>query len=688
MSDLTPLVPEARSRQYETLLQVSCALATCRMQRQLLRNLADLLRPVVRFDLLGVVLHDAATNTYRRAAVHPRELESQMVPFVARHRPSAGTPLEVVVATRRPLVLATEDTAGRFPGTYEFARQHGFQKGCWLPLLTPRRMLGVLVLGSRRTADYAPADVDFLELVAGQVAVAVENAMLWHEARQSRVELRIQRDRFEACLGLSNLLVSTRSLGDLVGALSDFLQGTIPHDYATLTLWDGGAEGLRFYARTERGRQGVEVVNAQLNARTSLAGHVFLTGKPRVFRRAEIVQAFRDGKLRDIGLHALGAVPLETRHGRIGVLGLARKADRPFSRSEMQWLGRVAEPVAVDVESAAEYAAIQREREQLLREKEYLEDEIRLEHDFGEIVGESPLMRATLQQVETVAPTEATVLLEGETGTGKELLARAIHDISPRRARSFIRVNCAAIPRELLESELFGHERGAFTGAVRDKVGRFALANGGTLFLDEIGDLPLDLQPKLLRVLQAREFERVGGSRTERTDVRLVAATNLKLAEMVEQGTFRRDLFYRLNVFPIRLPPLRERPADIPLLVRHFVARCAVRLHRRIDDVPEPVMAALRRWPWPGNVRELENIIERAVILSKGHALEIPADALRSPDAAGAGGTSLADAEREAILRALREADGVVSGAAERLGLKRTTLQSKMRKLGIRRRGF
>ncbi|MDE3155292.1 MAG: sigma 54-interacting transcriptional regulator, partial [Acidobacteriota bacterium] len=428
---------------------------------------------------------------------------------------------------------------------------------------------------------------------------------------------------------------------------------------------------------------GVQVVNATLSMQKSLAGQVFRTGTPTMFHKAHIDRAGLTGVPFVIagGLQCLASVPLETPQGRIGVLNLGRREDRGLTGTEMQWLLEVAGPVAVDVASAAEFADLQGERERLRQEKAYLEGEIRLQYNFGEIVGESRALKATLQQIEVVAPTEATVLLEGETGTGKELLARAIHDLSPRRGGPFIRVNCAAIPHDLLESELFGHERGAFTGALRDKVGRFAMANRGTLFLDEIGDLPLALQPKLLRVLQEREFERVGGTRTERLDIRLIAATNMNLAAMVEAGTFREDLFYRLNVVPMRVPALRERPEDIPLLTRHFVREFSVRLHRRIETIPPATMAALQQWSWPGNVRELENVIERAVILSKGSALVVPGDALRLPVPAA----RLVDADRAAILRALRDANGVVALAADRLDLKRTTLQSKIRKLGIRR---
>ena len=344
-----------------------------------------------------------------------------------------------------------------------------------------------------------------------------------------------------------------------------------------------------------------------------------------------------------------------------------------------------------------------RSRTSSAKEKAYLEDEVRTEHNFEEIVGRSAALHRVLKQVETVAPTGSTVLICGETGTGKELIARALHDLSPRKERTFVKLNCAAIPTGLLESELFGHEKGAFTGAISQKVGRFELAHHGTLFLDEVGDIPSELQPKLLRVLQEQEFERLGSTKTINVDVRLVAATNRDLAAMVADGRFRSDLYYRLNVFPLVLPPLRDRSDDIPPLVRHFTQRFARRMGRRIETIPSAVMEALVRYPWPGNIRELQNVIERAVILSLGTSLQVPLSDLQPattqvPAPTGekvtqapvepAAAVTLADAEREHILGALRETGWVVGGpkgAAARLGMKRSMLYWKMKKLGLSR---
>jgi len=371
------------------------------------------------------------------------------------------------------------------------------------------------------------------------------------------------------------------------------------------------------------------------------------------------------------------------------VLAVARREENAFDGDEVAFLVQVANQIAIGVENALAYMEIADLRNRLAQEKLYLEDEIRGEMDFEGIVGQSSALRHVLGLVETVAPSDSTVLLLGETGTGKELIARAIHDRSRRKDRTFVKLNCAAIPTGLLESELFGHERGAFTGAISQKVGRLELADQGSLFLDEVGDIPIDIQPKLLRALQEREFERLGSNRTKKVDVRLVAATNRDLDKMIENREFRSDLYYRLNVFPIRIPPLRERPEDIPLLVRYFTQKYGRRMEKKIETIPATAMKNLTAWHWPGNIRELENFIERSVILTHGPTLRVPVGEMAN----GANGSSVAATgeatERERILRALRETKGRVAGAdgaAAGMGIKRTTLISRMKKLGIQPR--
>jgi formate hydrogenlyase transcriptional activator len=433
---------------------------------------------------------------------------------------------------------------------------------------------------------------------------------------------------------------------------------------------------------------------------TASLTQVIRSRAPLVMNQREIASDYHGNSVAiEEGIQAACHLPLIGKNRVLGVLSLGRLDDVPFTVDDVEFLTQVSNQVAIAIQNALAYAKIAELKDRLAQEKVYLENEIRSELKFEEIIGKSAVLRSVLSQIETVAPTDSTVLIYGDTGTGKELVARALHNLSSRGKNAFVKLNCAAIPTGLLESELFGHERGAFTGAISQRIGRFELAQSGTVFLDEIGEIPLELQPKLLRVLQEREFERLGGTRTIRSDARLIAATNRDLSAMVEEQKFREDLFYRLNVFPIRVPPLRERTEDIPLLVRHFVQQFSRRMNKRIDSIASDTMKALVRYEWPGNIRELQNVIERAVILSPGPALKVSLADLKSrPEpiavrsvAAPQSGSSmqsvLHETERVQILRALDQAKGIVSGpegAAALLGMKRSTLQSRMQKLGIR----
>ena len=496
-------------------------------------------------------------------------------------------------------------------------------------------------------------------------------------------------------LQLSTALLANMDVRKLLGAISASVGELIPHDAATLALFDPATDQLiaNFLSADEHGTQRGEV---RLPLENSPAGQAFRTREPVFVERMEgspfATETIRH--LTSIGMQSGCWVPLIHRGEVIGTMMIASRLESTFSQREAEVLVQMADQVAMAVNNAIAFRQIQELRDRLGQEKRYLEEEINLERRFDDVVGESKGLRLVLREIETVAPTDATVLIQGETGTGKELLARAIHRLSPRSDRTFIKINCAAIPAGLIESELFGHEKGAFTGAIARKIGRLELAHEGTLFLDEVGELPLDLQPKLLRALQEKEIERLGGSRPIPVNVRLVAATNRDLAQMVADKQFRSDLYYRLKVFPVFAPPLRERTGDIPILVRHFVEAHSRRMGKRIETIPEATMAALVRWKWPGNIRELENFLERAVILTRGPVLFVPLAELETQEAQGDqdwDNPTLQAAEREHILRVLREAQGQIggpTGAAARLGLKRTTLNSKIKKLGIERSDY
>jgi formate hydrogenlyase transcriptional activator len=424
----------------------------------------------------------------------------------------------------------------------------------------------------------------------------------------------------------------------------------------------------------------------------SVSGRVFRTGKPWVGDIEQLERSGLDHRIASAaGVQTLCMLPLLRGSRVLGVLCLVRTERNAFTESDLEFLSQIAGQVAIAIDNAFAYRQITELKDKLNQEKLYFEDELRSEMNFQEIIGNSTVLLRVLKQVEAVAPTGSTVLIYGETGTGKELIARAVHNLSQRQSNPFVKLNCAAIPTGLLESELFGHERGAFTGAVSQRIGRFELASQGTIFLDEVAEIPLELQPKLLRVLQEREFERLGGSRTIRTNARLIAATNRDLPTMVAEQKFRSDLFYRVNVFPVHVPPLRERTEDIPFLVRHFAQYFAFNMGKQIDSISSETMTALVRYPWPGNIRELQNVIERAVILSRGPVLKVALSDLKMRTAELGqvnGSSTLEEVERRHILAVLEQTNWVFAGpngAAARLGLKRPTLQFRMQKLGISR---
>jgi formate hydrogenlyase transcriptional activator len=599
---------------------------------------------------------------------------------------------------QQPLVIPCVETETRFPRMMALLQQYGMQSACALPLTTVHRRLGGLSLSSAHPHAYAEEEVRFLARVADHVALVIDDALNFEAAQR-------EKDRLALLLDLTNTLVANLELRDLLRAISASVRRVMRCDAVGVLVPEAAGHQLRLYALDFPSSKGIAAEESLVPLDGSLAGQAFRTGKPVVLDRLDPAQVSPEQYRRSAGegLQSSCLLPLISRHRCLGVLGLGRQPEYAFRQEEVAFLTQVASQVAIAVENALAYGQIAALKDQLAQEKLYLEEEIRSELSFEDIVGHSAALRRVLHQVEIVAPTEATVLITGETGTGKELIARAIHHLSARRQHAFVKLNCAAIPTGLLESELFGYEKGAFTGAVAQRMGRFELANHGTIFLDEIGELPLEVQPKLLRVLQDQEFERLGSPRTLRTDARLIAATNRDLTAMVEAQTFRADLFYRVNVFPVQVPPLRERPDDIPLLVRHFVQQFARRMHKTIETIPADTMQALLQYPWPGNIRELQNILERAVILSPGPVLQVPRTDLiprapetlpmthetRDPAKHTPLGSVLEETERLRILRALEETKWVVAGphgAAVRLGMKRSTLQFRMQKLGISRR--
>jgi formate hydrogenlyase transcriptional activator len=556
----------------------------------------------------------------------------------------------------------------------------GLNSACVLPLSTAHRKLGSLAFTSHLEDAYSPDEQRFLTLVANQIAVAIDDA-------------RAQK-RLKFLLDLTSRVVSKLQLPELLQEISESIRQVMQCDSVGVSLPDPESGELRRYALDFPGHE-------EILARpcTDFETAVFRTGEPLNLTREQIAAHANPNSTGLI--HSGCLLPLLSGERLVGVLVLGSSRESAFTEEDLAFLSPVANQIALAVQNAVAYREISQLKDRLVRENVYLESEIRSELHFDDIVGSSQALKLVLREIEIVAPADSTVLIYGETGTGKELIARAVHNLSSRKSNAFVKLNCAAIPTGLLESELFGHEKGAFTGAISQRVGRFELAHRGTIFLDEVGEIPLELQPKLLRVLQEREFERLGSTRTLRTDARLIAATNRDLKTMVGEQKFRSDLYYRLNVFPIRVPALRERKEDIPMLVRHFVQQFSQRNNRVINTIPSETMEALVRYHWPGNVRELQNVIERAVILSKGTMLNVslaglePDVAPRASHAATTGIPSehkrlqdiLDDTEQIEILRALEASDGIIagpSGAAALLGVKRSTLQLRMQKLGIR----
>ena len=700
---------EHSGRQLEALLDVSETIAQQRDLKGLFHELTLRLHTVLQFDFLGLVLHDPARNTMR---IHILETHDAGHPESPTELPVDSSPSGWVWQNQQPFVSLDTSKDTRYPDFMQRVQDAGVHTIAIVPLTTAQHRLGALVFGRYVPQGMSEVELGFMKRVAAQVAVAVDNAINFQAAQAYQQQLAFERDRFRVLLEINNLLMSTRDVTAVFNGIVSSLKPVIHHDYTSLALLDPATGFLKIHSLDLPDNAPLPRKEISVPMEDSPAGRCFTSGQVLIARGAELeefnLEVLRF--LREQGVQAICCVPLISQGRPFGTINLASSNPQAFPTADVDLIRQVAGQVAIALENALAFNEIDSLKDKLAVEKLYLEEEIRTEFNFEEIIGESPLLRRALSQVELAAPAGTTVLVLGETGTGKELIARAIHNLSPRRERTFVKVNCASIPAGLLESELFGHERGAFTGALTQKIGRFEFADRGTLFLDEVGDLPLELQPKLLRVLQEHEFERLGGNRTLRVDVRVVAATNTDLAALVAARKFRSDLYYRLNVFPIQVPALRERPEDVPLLVRYFVQKFSRRQNKTVEYVPADVMDALAGYSWPGNVRELENLIERAVLLSRGKELRVPLAELKesspapifsavagdfaptvvSPAAvpATSPASTLDEAQRQHILRVLRQTRWRIAGpngAAAILGMKRTTLQARMRKLGIRR---
>ncbi len=693
------LAPASSLRPYEAFVRISEALTTCRRCEEFARSLADLLGEFLSFDHLDVmVLKENSTETEWQAwgkglLVLP---DLSLEDLLAWH----------VSSTPEALHIADWNSDTRFPRIRQFLTEKGVNPSSVVrvPLRVANRHLGTLGLASAPGVTYRIEDVQFLRLVARVVASAIDASANLRRAQAAQTRLQL-------LLNLTNRITSELDLLEVLRGISGIIRDALHCEAVGVTIAEPETGKHKLYALDFPRAKGM-LKEALVFTPSAPGKEAFDAMKPVVLN--EMTREALDPILYETaiaeGIKSFCFIPVVNRGRPLGILGIGRTTEGSFSPDDVDFLSQVARQIGIAIENALAYKEIFELKEKLAQEKLYLEEEIRSEMNFGQIVGSSPAFKHVLQLVETVAPNDSTVLVLGETGTGKELIARAIHDHSRRKDRTFVKLNCAAIPTGLLESELFGHEKGAFTGAISQKIGRMELADQGTLFLDEVGDIPLEIQPKLLRALQEREFERLGSTHTRKVDVRLIAATNRDLEKMIADKEFRSDLYYRLHVFPIRVPPLRERREDIPLLVSYFVNKSAKQMQKKIESIPPTVMKGLVAWDWPGNIRELENFVERAVILTHGKALEAPLAELRKRDTSqSVVGVAAEPAQalpidqkskpdkktianeyekrkRDEIIRALIACNGRVSGsdgAAARLGINRSTLVSRMKKLGI-----
>jgi len=686
------------SYRYEAIVRISEAIAACREPKELATTLADEIGKLLNFDHLYFVVVKENSKEIEYLVWGKGPLPFPELPV------EEFLPLWDAVRSSDPQHTADWDTEERYPRLKEWAKEMGLGSGLRVPLTTPHRRVGVFGVNRDTVNPFSEEEISFLRLIGRVVAFALDDGLNFRRAQH-------QNDQLQLLLDLTNRITSNLELRDLLRTIAANIREVIRADAVDVALPDAVSGKFRVFAMDFPHGKGV--VKEELLVTPSAAVKKALnTLKPVVIdmrERNELTSEASD-ILAAEGIKTFCNIPLVNRGRALGILSILRTTETPFSPGDVDFLSRASGQIAIAIENALAYHEISQLKDKLAQEKLYLEEEIRSEMNFENIIGNSPALKHVLELVETVATSDSTVLLLGETGTGKELIARAIHDRSRRKERTFVKLNCAAIPTGLLESELFGHEKGAFTGAITQKIGRMELADQGTLFLDEVGDIPTEIQPKLLRALQEREFERLGSTHTRRANIRLVAATNRDLEQMIAAHEFRSDLYYRLHVFPIRIPPLRERKEDIPQLVSYFVQKFAKQMQKKIEAISPAVMKGLTAWDWPGNIRELENFIERAVIVTRGKSLEAPVGELRKTNTAAfphaeqhnveqvagesadsqSDQTSVADEyerrQRDEIIRALTACKGRVGGAdgaAASLGMNRTTFLSRMKKFGI-----
>jgi formate hydrogenlyase transcriptional activator len=677
----------AADGRYRALLEVSGAIASQPNLKAVLQSLRRLLSSVVAFDSVSLCLLSDHGNSVRLVAFD-RSLEFHQVE-VGTEVPHAGSAVGRAIDEQNPIYIPDlEAELSRIPQLASQAKLRTPHSAYVFPVSISGKKLGALTFATAQRGQFGPDDVELMTSVSSHVAVALESALATDAAGVYQRQLAQERDRLRLLLEINNQVVTQLDTDELFRSASASIRKYFGNDFTGFWLIDKKSNQLECAVLDFPGGKGL-LADIPARAVTDQEAEKMRTRTAEIWSqqdfdrlRPEVLE-----RLKAESITAMAVAPLGTSNGPLGLMSMGSKRPNSFGQEDLDLLSQISAQISLALDNALAYGRLNASRNRLEDERLYLESEIRSEYNFEDIVGKSSALRKVIDQIEIVAPTGSTVLLRGETGSGKELIARAVHSLSPRRDRTFVRLNCAAIPSGLVESELFGHEKGAFTGALMQKRGRLELADRGTLFLDEIGDISLELQPKLLRALQEQEFERLGSNKTIHVDVRLIAATHRDLSLMIRNNQFREDLFYRLNVFPIEIPPLRERREDIPLLVHYFVSRLSRRMQKHIKSIPKPAMDALSNAPWPGNVRELENFVERAVILTQGDELNVPfAELRKSSIRNGAPVSTFQEAERQAIVEALKAASGKISGkgaAAERLGLKRTTLQNKMRRLNI-----